>query len=208
MAVTPYHHGITALEPTSGAVVITTTATAVIGLIAVADDADPFIFPLDTPVLVTSISRGLASAGYDGNLRKSLEAMQPITNPTVVVVRVENPFGQEVFDDSPIIGTTQPGGQRTGIQALLTAKSKLGVTPKILIAPDVETPDVVQALIGVAKKLRAMAYVTPRNTNGEMLPTKEAVVSYRDTLGAREVCLIWPEWTSGNVLLGVEPGEE
>lgn len=207
MAVTPYHHGITALEPISGAVVITTTATAVIGLIAVADDADESVYPLNTPVLVTSISRGLASAGYDGNLRKSLETMQPITNPTIVVVRVENPFGQEVFDDSLIIGSTSPSGQRTGVQALLTAKSKLGVTPKILVAPDVETPDVVQALIGVAKKLRAMAYVTPRDTNGVMLPTQESVVLYRDTLGAREVCLIWPEWTSGNVLLGVGPGE-
>jgi hypothetical protein len=204
MAVTPYHHGITALEPISGAVPITTTATAVIGLIAVADDADETVYPLNTPVLVTSITRGLAAAGYDGNLRRSLEAIQPITNPTVVVVRVANPFGSEVFDDSGVIGTTLPSGQRTGIQALLTAKSKLGVTPKILSAPDVETPDVIQALIGVAKKLRAITYVTPRDTNGVVLPTKESVAAYRDTLGAREVELIWPEWTSGNVLLGVE----
>lgn len=207
MADSQFHHGITGREPVSGPIPIRTVATAVIGLIAVADDADETVYPLDTPVLVTSITRGLAAAGYDGNLRRSLEAIQPITNPTVVVVRVANPFGQEVFDDSLIIGTTLPGGQRTGIQALLTAKSKLGVTPKILSAPDVETPDVIQALIGVAKKLRAMAYVTPRDTNGVMLPTKESVVAYRDTLGAREVELIWPEWTSGNVLLGVDLGE-
>ena len=203
-----FHHGITGREPSSGPIPIRTSSTAVIGLIAVSNDADETVYPLNTPVLITSITRGMAAAGFDGNLRKSLEAIQPITNPTVVVVRVDNPFGMEVFDDSLIIGTTQPNGQRTGIQALLTAKSKLGMTPKILIAPDLETPDVVQAMIAVDKKLRAMCYVTPRDTDAVMLPTQESVVLYRDTLGDREVCLIWPEWTSGNVLLGVEPSGE
>lgn len=204
-----FHHGITGNEPLGGVVPIQTSATAVIGLIAFADDADPAVYPLNTPVLVTSMTRAFIGAGYQGTLRKSLEAIQPITNPTMVVIRIENPFSEENgFDDSKVIGTTSNTGVRTGIQALLTAKSALGVVPKINIAPELETPDVVQALIAVNKRLRAFSYVTPRDANGVMLESMQAVVTYRDTLGAREVMLIWPEWTSGNVLIGVEAPPE
>jgi uncharacterized protein len=193
-----FHHGISASESTSGLIPIRTTATAVIGLIAYASDADDTAFPLNTPVLITSISRALVGAGYAGTLRKSLEAIQPITNPTIVVIRIEDPTTVG-FDSSLIIGQNVDGN-RSGIQCLLTAKSILGITPKILVAPELETPDVVQALAAIAKKLRAYCYVTPRDPDGQMLPTAQEVVAYRDTLGDREVELIWPEWTSGNVL--------
>jgi len=192
-----FHHGISAAEVNSGIIPIRTAATAVIGLVAVASDADASVFPLDTPVLVTSISRALISAGYDGTLRRALEAMQPITNPTMVVIRVAN------TDPTTVIGSGS--GQRTGVHALLTAQSVLGITPKILVAPELETPDVDQALIAVAKKLRAMVYATPRDAQQVMLTTKEAVVTYRDTLAAWEIILIWPEFTSGNVLLDPTP---
>lgn len=196
-----FHHGVTGNEPLSGVVPIQTTATAVIGLIAHAEDADPAVYPLNTPVLVTSMTRAFIGAGYEGTLRKSLEAMQPITNPTMVVVRVANPFTDDEMDDSLVIGTTTAEGARTGIQALLTAKSVLGVVPKINVAPWLETPDVVQALIAVNKRLRGFSYATPRDEDGVMLATQQAVVNYRDSLGDREIMLLWPEWTSGNVLL-------
>lgn len=206
---TPFHHGISARERNSGTIPIRSIATAVIGLIAYADDADPLAYPLNTPVLVTGISRALVGAGYHGTLRRSLEAIQPITNPTIVVIRIANPVGIEGgnLQQSNIIGQNVDG-QRTGLQCLLTAQTVVGVKPKILIAPDLETPDVVQAMIAVAKKLRAYFYATPRDVNGAMLPTKEAVAAYRATLGDREVELVWPEFTSGNVLLAAEPEPE
>lgn len=202
------HHGISPREINSGKIPIKTVATAVIGLIVFANDADPFAYPVNTPVLVTSISRALVGAGYDGTLRRSLEAIQPITNPTIVLIRIEDPRPAAPVENSPpgdlvqanIIGQNVDGN-RTGIQALLTAKTTLGVKPKIIIAPELETPDVVQALIATAKKLRAYCYVTPRTAAGVMLATKEAVTQYRATLGDREVELVWPEWTSGNALL-------
>lgn len=208
-----FHHGITGREPSSGPVYIKETATAVIGLVAFADDADPDFFPQNTPVLMSNMNAGIAKAGYEGNLRRSLETFQAIVNTTVIVVRIPDPFtidGDEIsLDDSKVIGSTLPSGQRTGIQALLTAKSILGITPKINIAPDVETPDVVQALISANKKLRAFSYITPRDANGNILATKEAAVLYRDSLGDRELMLLYPEFISGNVLLGVEhSGEE
>ncbi|WP_096733083.1 phage tail sheath protein [Acinetobacter guillouiae] len=202
-----FHHGISKREPTSGIIPMRDADTNVIGLIAFSDDADENVFPLDTPTLVTSINRALAASGTEGNLRACLETMSAITSPTLVVIRIQDPFKGEVFNQSLVIGTTLPTGQRTGIQALLTAKSILGITPKINIAPDVETPDVVQALASVNKKIRAFSYVTPRDIFGVMLETMQDVTAYRDTLSDREIMLIWPEFTSGNVFLGRSQGQ-
>ncbi|WP_213033359.1 hypothetical protein [Acinetobacter sp. ANC 3832] len=200
-----FHHGISKKEPTSGIIPMRDADTNVIGLIAFSDDADEDFFALDTPTLVTSINRALAASGTEGNLRTTLEAMSAITSPTLVVVRIADPFKGEVLNQSLVIGTTLDNGQRTGIQALLTAKSILGITPKITIAPDVETPDVVQELAAINKKLRAFSYVTPRDVNGVMLETMQEVTAYRDTLSHREIMLIWPEFTSGNIFLGKSP---
>ena len=193
-----FHHGVRATESSSGIIPIKTAPTAIIGLIASAADADPMAYPVNTPVLVTSMTRALKSAGVTGTLRRALEAIAAITSPTIIVVRVDLPANPESLSDyTPAIVTA--------INALLTSKSVVGETAKILIAPEMESPDVVQALISVAKKRRAMCYVTPRDSNFDILPTKEDVVAYRDTLGAREVCLIWPEFLSGNVLLPATP---
>lgn len=197
-----FHHGISKKEPASGIIPMRDANTNVIGLIAFSDDADEKIFKLNTPTLVTSINRALAASGTEGNLRSSLETMSAISSPTIIVIRIADPFKTDTFDQSLVIGTTLETGQRTGIQALLTAKSILGLTPKINIAPDVESPAVVQALVAVNKKLRAFSYVTPRDELGVMLETMALVTAYRDKLSDREIMLIWPEFTSENVFLG------
>ena len=197
-----FHHGISKKEPASGIIPMRDAETNTVALLAFSDDADADVFPLDTPVLVTSINRALAASGTEGNLRASLETIAAITNPTLIVVRIADPFTTETFDQSKVIGTTLPTGERTGLQAFLTAKSILGLTPKIISLPDVESPDVVQALAVICKKLRAYSYITPRDELGVMLPTMEEVTAYRDTLGFREIEIVWPEFTGGNVFLG------
>ena len=199
-----FHHGITGRETASGKIPIRNAATAVIAMLAFADDADEETFPLNTPVLVTSINRVLPKAGTTGNLRKNLEIISQITSPTLVVIRIDNPNG-EILDQSLVIGTTEESGQRTGLQALLTVKSILGITPKIICVPDVETIDVANAIGAICKKLRAYSYITPRNSDGVILESAEAVVNFRNMLAFREIELIWPEWTSGNVFLGASP---
>lgn len=195
-----FHHGLSNRDHTDSQGFIRETPTNVIGLVAFADDADAQFYPLHTPVLITNINTGLAKAGVHGNLRKSLETIQPIVNPTIVVVRIPSPFLASGFDASRVIGTTQADGKRTGLQALLTAKTRLGVVPKINIVPNCETPDVIHALININKKLRAFSYATPRDAQAKMLETKEEVVAFRKTLGDKEVMLVWPEFTAGNVL--------
>lgn len=200
MSKNQFHHGLSNKDHVDSQGFIRETPTNVIGLVAFADDADEQFYPLNTPVLISNINTGLAKSGYHGNLRKSLETIQAIVNPTIVVVRIPSPFIDGTFDASRVIGTTQDDGKRTGLQALLTAKTRLGVVPKINIVPDCETPDVINALININKKLRAFSYATPRDENAQMLATKEEVVAYRKTLGDKEIMLIWPEFTAGNVL--------
>ncbi len=187
-------HGVTAQEQSSGAIPIQATNTAIIGLVAYASDADATFFPVDTPVLVTSISKAISKAGYDGSLRRALETMQLIGNPMMVVVRASG------GDKTSVIGGVNESGARTGLMALLNAKSITSVTPKILVAPELENPDVDQAMISVAKKLRGMYYATPRDAQGNALATVELVNTYAASLGDREIELIWPEFTGGNVL--------
>ena len=201
-----FHHGITGRETASGKIPIRDAATAVIAMLAFADDADENTFPLNTPVLVTSINRVLPKAGTTGNLRKNLEIISQITSPTLVVIRIKNP-NEEILNQSLVIGTTAETGKRTGLQALLTVKSVLGITPKIICVPDVETIDVTNAIGAICKKLRAYSYITPRDATGAVLKSAEAVVNFRNMLAFREVELIWPEWTSGNVFLGISDSD-
>ncbi len=51
MATDSYHHGVRVHELNEGTRPIRTVSTAVIGMVATAEDADPLLFPLDTAVL-------------------------------------------------------------------------------------------------------------------------------------------------------------
>lgn len=77
------------------------------------------------------------------------------------------------------------------MQALLAAQSQLGVKPRILACPGVDTQPVAAALAIVAKKLRGMAYVSAAAS-----ADKEAAVLYRDNFAARELMVIWPDFIS------------
>ena len=49
-----YLHGVRVIELNDGTRPIRTIPTAVIGMVCTAEDADPLVFPLDTPVLITN----------------------------------------------------------------------------------------------------------------------------------------------------------
>ena len=88
MAQSDYHHGVRVLEINEGTRTIRTVSSAVIGLVAVADDADAVTFPLDKPVLITDIDAAIGKAGSKDTLAASLDAIADQSKPVVVVVRV------------------------------------------------------------------------------------------------------------------------
>ena len=187
MAIDSYFHGVRVYELSSGSRPIRTVSTSVIGLLATAEDADPFVFPLNTAVLITNIQSAIEKAGVKGTLARSLQAIVDQTNAVVVVVRVEQKT-DEAEQNTAVIGG-QVDGKYTGMKALLTAEQNLKVKPRILGAPGLDTAPVATALASIAEKLRGFDYIS---ANG--CETKEEAAAYRDSIGSRETMIIWPDF--------------
>jgi len=107
----------------------------------------------------------------------------------------------EAEQTSLVIGKNV-GGVRTGIQALLTAQQQLGVKPRILGAPGLDTKAVADALTAAGEQLRGMAYVSAWDAQD----VSEAL-DYASEFGKRETMVIWPQFkawdTSANAAVNV-----
>lgn len=150
-------------------------------------------FPLNKPVLITNVSDAIGNAGTTGTLPAALDGIGDQASPVIVVVRVAE--GETTQDtEANIIGTTNAQGKKTGLQALLVAEQNLGVKPRILGVPGLDTENVTAELISIGQKLRAFCYAYAH----ECQTISEAIL-YRDSFGARELMLIWPDFTAFNV---------
>lgn len=198
MAADEYHHGVRVLEINTGTRTITTVSTAVIGMVCTADDADAKVFPLDRPVLLTDPLTAIGSAGKTGTLSRALDAITDQAKPVVVVVRVAQGQKQEETTTN-IIGGVTADGKKTGMKALLAAQSLLGVKPRILGVPGLDSQAVATELLGVAQTLRAFAYISAWGCR-----TVQDVIKYRDNFGQREGMLIWPDFTGWDTVLNAE----
>lgn len=187
-----FKHGITLTEITTGARTLTAVSTSIIGLVATSGDANADIFPLDRPALITDVEAAIAGAGTDGTLALSLRAIADQSRPIIVVVRVEE-GADDAETASNVIGTTDANGQKTGMQALLAAQAQLGVKPKIIGTPGLETQAVTAALAVVAQKLRGFAYA---RAIGE---TVAAAILYRANFAERELMLLMPDFLAWDV---------
>lgn len=183
-----YHHGVRVLELNQGTRSISTVSTAVIGMVCTGSDADAASFPLNTPVLLTNVQAAAGKAGTKGTLATSLQAIADQSKPVAVVVRVEDGANAAELQ-SNLIGGVSAAGKYTGMKALLAAKAQLGVTPRILGIPGLDTQAVTTALLPIAKQLRAFVYASCYGC-----ATKEDAVAYRNQFTARELMLHWPDF--------------
>jgi uncharacterized protein len=189
-----YHHGVLVHEINEGTRPIRTIATAVIGLVATAPEADATAFPLDTPVLLTDLYAAIGNAGAGGTLARALRAIVAEARTLVVVVRVEEGLDDAETTANIIGGVDGTTGQKTGMQALLTAEQHFGIKPRILGVPELDNADVAAELISIAQKLRAFAYLSA----GDSQTVDEALL-YRENFGAREAMVIWPDFQAFDV---------
>jgi len=187
-----YHHGVRVVEINDGTRVISTVSTAIIGMVCTAEDADPKVFPLDTPVLITNVLTAAGSAGKQGTLAASLLAIANQAKPVVVVVRVKE-GEDEATTTTNIIGGTDATGMYTGMKALLSAQAELGVKPRILGVPGLDNLAVATALAAICQQLRAFGYISAHGCK-----TVPDVLKYRDNFSQRELMLIWPDFVSWN----------
>jgi phage tail sheath protein FI len=190
---TDYHHGVRVIEINSGTRPIRTVSTAIVGFVATAEDADALTFPLNTPVLITDVVAAQGKAGTSGTLLKVLQAIASQTKPVAVVVRVAE-GATDAETTTNVIGTVTAAGKYTGMKALLAAKAQLGIKPRILGVPFLDTQPVATALATIAQSLRAFAYIS---ANGAA--TKEEATTYRAQFSQREVMVIWPDWINWNI---------
>ncbi|MHA3059498.1 phage tail sheath protein [Acinetobacter sp. ANC 4636] len=182
-----YHHGVKTLELNDGTRPIQTVSSSIIGMVSTASDADPDQFPLNTPVLITNTQAAIDKAGVKGTLARSLQAIADQANAATVVVRVEQ-LSDQAQQTSAVIGGTV-NGKYTGMKALLAAEAQLGVKPRILGAPGLDAAAVATSMVSLAQQLRAFAYVSAFGCE-----TKEQATAYRQTFGARELMVLWPDF--------------
>lgn len=192
-----YHHGVRVLEINDGTRVISTVSTAIVGMVCTGKDADPKVFPLNTPVLITDVIAAAGKAGKSGTLANALAAIGDQCKPVTIVVRVEE--GKDAAETtSNIIGGADENGLYTGMKALLTAQAVTGVKPRILGVPGLDTQEVATALASICQSLRAFGYISAYGCK-----TLSDAIKYRDNFSQRELMLIWPDFlawdTTGNV---------
>jgi phage tail sheath protein FI len=127
--------------------------------VATADDADPLVFPLNTPVLCNS-DKLIAKAGMTGPLRDALNDIYRQSGAVVVVVRVDATETPET-QIAGVVGTIDnETGKYTGLKALLAAESLVGVRPRLIIAPEFShLTGVGAAMEVVVKKLNAIPII-------------------------------------------------
>ncbi|ROM80503.1 phage tail protein [Pseudomonas brassicacearum] len=195
---TDYHHGVRVVEINEGTRPIRTVATAVVGMVCTAEDADPVAFPLNRPVLLTDVLTASGKAGVKGTLAKSLDAIADQASPVTVVVRVAE--GQDAAETTTnVIGGVTAAGQYTGLKALLAAEAQLGVRPRILGVPGLDSLPVAAELVLTAQKLRGFAYASAWECN-----TVSEVIAYRENFGARELMTIWPDFVNWDTTLNAD----
>ncbi|YCI30111.1 phage tail sheath protein [Erwinia sp. PK3-005] len=187
-----YHHGVRVVEVNDGTRTISTVSTAIVGMVCTAEDADAAAFPLNEPVLITNVLSAVGKAGKKGTLAAALQAIADQAKPVTVVVRVAE-GATPAETTSNIIGTTDENGRYTGMKALLSAQTQLGVKPRILGVPGLDSLEVSTALAGTAQQLRAFAYVSAWGCK-----TISEAMAYRENFSQRELMVIWPDFIAWN----------
>ncbi|MCF6777855.1 phage tail sheath subtilisin-like domain-containing protein [Thiotrichales bacterium 19X7-9] len=183
-----FYHGVEVVEIDGGARPIRSVKSSVIGLIGTAPDADGNAFPLHTPVLIAGSRLDAAKLGSMGTLPDAIDGIFDQIGAMVVVIRVEHSK-----DNAQMLSNIQGGvdvdtGKRMGIQAFLDAGSKLGLTPRILIASEFSNEvGIVQEMLSIADRLKAIIIAEAPST------TDQAAIAYQNNFGSARVYVIDPK---------------
>jgi len=198
-------HGIEVAYVDDGVRTISTASSSVIGLVGTAPQADPSVYPLNTPVVVTGSDVQLAAlvsqlgntAGV-GTLPSALDDIFEQARAVVIVVRVDQATDEKQTLANVVGGLDAMTGKFTGTHVLLAAESIIGAKPRILIAPgfthqtggDEGSPTanpVVAELTGIAKKLRAIIV-----QDGPSTTDAAALAGAKNSVGGERVYYVDP----------------
>ncbi len=193
-------HGIQNVTVDDGSRPITTVRSSTIGIIGSAPNADPFIFPLNKPVLIAGSRLEAAKLGEAGTLPQAIDSIFDQIGAVLVVVRIEEGETDTVTLANVLGGVDSNTGTYEGVHAFLAAENIVGFVPKILIAPGYthtrtaavgQTPatsnPVVAELNGIAERLKAVIIADGPNTNDV------DAIAYSKDFGSKRVFLVDPK---------------
>jgi phage tail sheath protein FI len=167
---------------------------SVVGLIGTAPEADPAVFPLDTPVFLYSDDAAKRTAlGTQGTISDALNLINAQLGEfqvaaKVVVVRVE-----EGLTADATIANIVGDGISTGLEAFVQAGPLLGVIPRLLCAPGftsqrtgTDANAICAALPALCNKFLAHAVVDGPAT------TEQAAIDWRETISSSRLIPVDP----------------
>ncbi|MDR2107142.1 MAG: phage tail sheath subtilisin-like domain-containing protein [Holosporaceae bacterium] len=184
-------HGVSVVEVESGPRAIEGVSSSVIGIIGTAPAAVAEAFPLNTPVLTTGNAADMTKLGATGTLPTAIAGILAQTGVNIVVVRIaEGVAHDEVTADEATLENVIGGaedGIYVGVHSFLVSKSRLGIAPRILIAPGFCAEEVIAEMIPIAERLRAVIVAdTPTETDA-------AAVAFATACANPRVYAIFPQ---------------
>ncbi|SIS76349.1 phage tail sheath protein [Insolitispirillum peregrinum] len=170
-----FNHGVRRVDDPSGARPVRAVNVSVIGLVGTAPDADATLFPLNTPVAIEADETLSAALGETGTLPLAMDAIYSLALCAVVVIRVAEGTTDDETENN-IIGKVLPDGTRTGLQAMLSARSITGgLAPRALGAPGFSDRLAVgQALLTLADRLAGWVFLDAPDTTNAAAKTHAA----------------------------------
>lgn len=187
-------HGIENQTVDDGSRPITTVRSSTIGLVGTAPDADPLIFPLNTPVLIAGSRTEVAKLGLTGTLPDAIDSIFDQIGAVVIVVRVDEGETEAETLANVLGGVDANSGQYEGVHAFIAAENITGFVPKILIAPGfthtraLDTANAVVAeLSGIADRLKAVIIADGPNTNDA------DAIAYAGDFGSKRIYVVDPK---------------
>jgi phage tail sheath protein FI len=167
---------------------------SVAGIIGTAPEADPAVFPLDTPVFIYSDDAAKRMAlGGSGTIPDALSLINAQLGAfqvaaKVVVIRVAE---GETVDET--IASIVGDGSSTGLEAFVQAGPLLGIIPRLICAPGFTSQRtgsnanaVCAALPSICNRLLAHAVVDGPAT------TEQAAIDWRETLSSARLIPVDP----------------
>lgn len=179
MADLAYAHGVTLTESTETPSLLRVQRQGITFINGTAPDADPAGFPLNTPTLITSLTRA-TGLGADGTLLEDVKTVFGEGGSWCIINRVEHSADPAELQAN-LIGDAVA---RTGLYAALRAKGITSYQPRVIITAGntgawVEAGVVSVSVVAEGSKLTEPPIVKATgggNDQGKELPTLEAVM--------------------------------
>lgn len=180
-----FFHGVSVQNVDIGSRTISVPSSSIIGVTDTFTPGASLIEP-NKPVKITSAREAAQAFGENSQIFKSIKEIFDQSKAVISAVGVPS-VADAAEQASDIIGGVSAAGARTGLQALLDAKSLLGIQPKILIAPGFTATQAVATAANVlANKMRAIAIIDGPNT------TDDDAIQYAQNFGSKRLYMVDP----------------